>query len=585
MSIIRWDNIALPDFRDSMLGFAQAGKNFDNATTGIKQLATDQRTIGDANWDNQAKINTDDLIANLKGRMGTIGDFNNNEQLFDAATNRGQLGTQYDQSAIDALKSTLQGKLRSDAVDQAMLTGQNVANKSGSTVSAAEAFSNSLREAGAKESFNQDQSANFLQNGLALYKQKEDAARTLLNNQLIGQMQGMSAKEQDAFVAEQNKLYGTKINVKELYDVARGEKAERYADVSRGQQAQSFANSQTLFKQNQGDRNRELLYEKVLGEAQAIAATGDEGAARAHLMSLPGSASDKANLALSNRINLLTQQTPEEQMKFAAENQAIQNEGTAALAEGNAYLANLDHQITQNEYMPAGRFEKINMEGNIGSILGKIKDTTDDEGFLGNKGWWSAAVLDTGAREFFTKEADALVKQGFSVADANRIVLGAADAHGGTTETWRGAASYSAPEMKQRIVENAQRQNALNMLSQHKLESETAIAKDKLKVAELTTNDAVNLMESFNQAKLNNQKFNFKTWGAKNNVDTSQVAELKKYVAAREKQLKTKPNAPPPPLDTVPAHGEDMTSIQAILDGIAKANNAVNGIAKTNRIR
>lgn len=167
MAPITWRNIDAPNLNGGAYGFQLAGQSFDRAADGINQLFEAQQRVDSANWDNQARINTQDAIARLKG-LASLQDLNAQEGSFDPTALRSTYGQQFDPTAIVRSLAEQKAKLTGDAMTTAGTTSLGVADNTHSVGQAVDAYRNSLVAAGVKDPNVLDAAVQkFMQTGLA----------------------------------------------------------------------------------------------------------------------------------------------------------------------------------------------------------------------------------------------------------------------------------------------------------------------------------------------------------------------------------------------------------------------------------
>ena len=167
MAPITWRNIDAPNLNGGAYGLQLAGQSFDRAADGVNRLFEEQQRIDSANWDNQARINTQDAVARLKG-MVNLQDLNAQEGSFDPTALRSTMGQQFDATTIIRALAEQKAKLTGEAVTAAGTTGLNTADNTHSVSQAVDAYRNSLIQSGIKDpNVINSKVQEFMQSGLA----------------------------------------------------------------------------------------------------------------------------------------------------------------------------------------------------------------------------------------------------------------------------------------------------------------------------------------------------------------------------------------------------------------------------------
>jgi len=147
---ITWKNIDAPDFRSSMVGVGAASDSFERAGNSLSGIFARANKVDNANWDNQANINTEDAVARLRGLVD-MNTYNAQEQYFDPTALRGQFGRQINNDTIQAELLKRKGVLTGEAVGAAGSFGLDQAKATLSASAAAEAFRQKLIDSGIKD--------------------------------------------------------------------------------------------------------------------------------------------------------------------------------------------------------------------------------------------------------------------------------------------------------------------------------------------------------------------------------------------------------------------------------------------------
>ena len=171
MAPITWRNIDAPNLNGGAYGLQLAGQSFDRAADGVNLLFEEQQRIDNANWDNQARINTQDAVARLKG-LANLQDLNAQEGSFDPTALRSTMGQQFDAATILRALAEQRAKLTGEAVVAAGTTGLNTADSTHSAAEAVDAYRNSLIQSGVKDpNVINSKVQEFMQSGLAAKKE------------------------------------------------------------------------------------------------------------------------------------------------------------------------------------------------------------------------------------------------------------------------------------------------------------------------------------------------------------------------------------------------------------------------------
>lgn len=150
MAPITWRNINAPDFRDSILALGSAGHSMDSAAEGINKLFAENQRIGNANWDNQSRINTEDAISQLRS-LASLPEYYQQKDNFDMAGLRPRFGAQINAEAIQAALGKRLAELNDSAVMQASRLGRDVTNQTGSLAQGTQAATEMLQDLGVQD--------------------------------------------------------------------------------------------------------------------------------------------------------------------------------------------------------------------------------------------------------------------------------------------------------------------------------------------------------------------------------------------------------------------------------------------------
>ena len=167
MAQITWKNIDAPDFKASMLGLDAAGDRLNTAFDPLEQALKDRSARSDRNYDTETK-NTDIALQDNVRKIQNLGELNQmNEQDYIAQA-RQRFGNRISAEGIESGFNDTRGLLRERAINEATPGALAVGSESYSLLDAEKAFSDKLRSMGAKESFIQEASGNFMNNNAAL---------------------------------------------------------------------------------------------------------------------------------------------------------------------------------------------------------------------------------------------------------------------------------------------------------------------------------------------------------------------------------------------------------------------------------
>lgn len=150
MAPITWRNINAPDFRDSILALGSAGQSMDSAAEGINKLFTESARIGNLNWDNQARLNTEDAIAQMRS-IASLPEFYQQQGNYDMAGLRPRFGSQINADTLQAALAKRLTELNEAAQLKSAAHGQAVAAQTGSPAQGAQATVAALNEAGIRD--------------------------------------------------------------------------------------------------------------------------------------------------------------------------------------------------------------------------------------------------------------------------------------------------------------------------------------------------------------------------------------------------------------------------------------------------
>ena len=192
MAPVTWKNINAPDFHGALLAGSAANQMFNAAGDNLTHLMDTIRKNDDANWNNQARINTEDAIAAING-FKTFSELKALENNFLPAALRASFGAQINPDQINAALADQLKQLQGEAISNAATAGLTQAGITGSMAEAAKTNRQQLLDQGVTDPVLLNAAgSDFITNTLAPVKmgqqeQQDDVLSSMLSRVYAGQ--------------------------------------------------------------------------------------------------------------------------------------------------------------------------------------------------------------------------------------------------------------------------------------------------------------------------------------------------------------------------------------------------------------